>query len=123
MPNSMPNKTLLYVGTYTRPAPYLATTNGKGIYVYNFDTATGKLTRLHEVEGIDNPSYLAIDSKNRWLFANTEVFEWKEGVISAYAIDRTNGALTYINKQGTQGGTCAYVRVDHTDRYVLVGPQ
>ena len=34
----------LYVGTYTRPAPYLASTNGKGLYVLDFDPATGTLT-------------------------------------------------------------------------------
>src|SRR5258708_2764867 len=116
----MPEKTLLYVGTYTRPAPYLDATNGKGIYVYEFDTTTGKLTRLHEVEGIDNPSYLAIDSQNRWLYAISEVWGWKESTISAYAIDKTSGELTYLNKQATQGGISAYVRVDRTDRHVLL---
>ncbi len=120
MLNSMPTKTLLYVGTFTRPAPYVDATNGKGIYVYEFDTSTGKLTHLHDVEGIDSPSYLAIDSQNRWLYAASEVWGWKEGTISAYAIDKTSGELTYLNKQVTQGGICAYVKVDHTDRHVLV---
>ncbi|MHB8626487.1 MAG: lactonase family protein [Aggregatilineales bacterium] len=116
----MTNKTLLYVGTYTRPAPYLNTTNGKGIYVYEFDRETGHLTHLHTIEGIDNPSYLALDSRNRYLYAISEVWGWKEGVISAYAVNPSNGELTYINKQVTQGGICAYVSVDKTDRYVLM---
>src|SRR5258708_52570 len=120
MPNSTPERVLLYVGTFTRPAPYLDATNGRGIYVYEIDTSTGKLTHLHDVDGIDSPSYLAIDSQNRWLYALSEVWGWKEGTISAYAIDKTTGALTYLNKQVTQGGTSAYVRVDRTDRYVLM---
>ena len=36
--------TRLYVGTYTRPAPYLATTNGEGLYVLDYDEASGALT-------------------------------------------------------------------------------
>ena len=31
----------LYVGTYTRPAPYLASTNGRGIYVLDYDEGAG----------------------------------------------------------------------------------
>src|SRR5258708_9295689 len=100
----MPTKTLLYAGTYTRPLPYHAATNGKGIYVYEFDSDTGQLTRLHEIEGIDNPSYLAIDSQNRWLYAISELWGWKEGTISAYAIDTITAALTYINNQGPHAG-------------------
>jgi len=116
----MPNKTLLYVGTYTRPAPHLVTANGKGIYVYEFDTETGRLTHLHTIEGIDSPSFLAIDSHKRYLYAVSEVWGWKEGVISAYAINQGSGELTYINKQATQGGVCPYIRGDNTDRYVLM---
>lgn len=120
MQDFRPTKTLLYVGTYTRPAPHVVAAKGKGIYVFDFDGETGKLTRLHEVEGIDDPSYLAIDSQNRWLYAVSEVWGWKEGTVSAYAIDRTSGGLTYLNKQVTQGGVCPYVTVDHTDRCVLL---
>ena len=31
----------MYVGTYTRPAPYLAETNGKGLYVFDYDERLG----------------------------------------------------------------------------------
>ncbi|HLY24977.1 MAG TPA: lactonase family protein [Aggregatilineales bacterium] len=120
MSNSTPEKTLLYVGTYTQPLSYHASAKGKGIYVYEFDAATGTLTPLHEVEGIDNPSYLAIDSQKRWLYAISEVRGWKESTISAYGIDKSSGKITYLNKQVTQGVICAYVTVDHSDHYVLL---
>lgn len=113
------SRTLLYVGTYTRPAPYLSTTNGQGIYVYSVDPANGALTYLSEAQGIDSPSYLEIDHHNRCLYAVSEVWGWEEGLCSAYRIDVQTGALSYINKQPTQGGINAYVSIDKTDHYVL----
>ncbi len=113
------NRILLYIGTYTRPAPYLKAANGQGIYVYSVDPATGQLTYLSETGGIDSPSYLAIDSTKRCLYATSEVWGWHEGMLSAYAINGDTGALTYINKQPTQGGLDVYVAIDKTSQYAL----
>ncbi len=110
----------LYVGTYTRPAPYLAATNGDGIYIFQFDSDTGQLERTGEVNGIDNPSYMAIDGEDRYLYADSEVWLWPEGTLSAYAINKTTGELTYLNKQATLGSINAYVSVDKSNQYVMV---
>jgi 6-phosphogluconolactonase len=116
----MAQKTLLYVGTYTRPAPYLASTNGKGIYVYSLNRDTGELTYLSEIEGIDNPSFLAIDPQKRHLYATSEVWGWHEGLVTAFKIDPETGALSYLNKQSTLGSITAYVTVESTNRYLLL---
>src|SRR3954466_12148626 len=108
----MADRILLYVGTYTRPAPYLKTTNGQGIYVYSVNPSTGELTYLNETQGIDNPSFLAIDPQKRHLYATTEVWGWQEGLVSAYSITPDTGALTYLNVQPTLGGITAYVTVE-----------
>lgn len=110
----------LYVGTYSRPAPYLAATNGKGIYVYTFDAATGALQPSSEMLGIDNASYLTIDPKQRHLYAISEVLEWQEGLITAYAIDPATGALSYLNKQSSMGRLACYDMVDRTGRWVVL---
>ena len=112
--------TYLYVGTYTRPAPYLAATNGKGLYVFRFDSTTGELTFASETTGIDNPSYLAIDPRQRFLYANTEVWEWPEGLVSAYAIDPASGGLTYLNKQSSLGWLAAYATVEKSGRWLAL---
>src|SRR5258706_6116507 len=116
----MADKIYLYIGTYTRPAPYLAGANGKGIYVYSLDPATGELTYLSETQGIDSPSYLAINPAGTHLYAPSEVWGWDEGLCSAYRINRDTGALTYINKQPTLGSISAQLVVDTSNRYVLV---
>lgn len=113
-------KTILYVGTYTRPTDFKVEATGEGIYTYEFDTVTGKLTQIGVMQGIDNPSFLTIDHQNRYLYANSEVYQWHEGLITAFAIDQTTGTLTYLNKQSTLGNTSAYNVVDHANRFVLV---
>ncbi|MBN8635099.1 MAG: lactonase family protein [Anaerolineae bacterium] len=113
-------RVLLYVGTYTRPAPYLKTTNGQGIYIYSLNLASGELTPVSEMLNIDNPSYLTISHNRRYLYATSEVWLWQEGMITAYSIDAQTGALTYINKQPTLGSINAYASVDHADHFVMV---
>mgnify|MGYP001243265138 CR=1 FL=1 len=112
-------RVVLYVGTYTRPAPYLKTSNGQGIYSFNLDLATGLLSPLGEMLNIDSPSYLAISHDKRTLYAVSEVWLWQEGTITAYRIDQQTGTLTYINKQPTLGSITAYAELDEANHFVM----
>ena len=112
--------TKLYVGTYTRPAPYLAETNGQGLYVLDYDEDTGALTEVQEVGGIENPSYLCISPDGRNLHAVWEVLDWPEGLISSYAIDAGEGTLTYQGVQGSRGSLACYTMMDSQSRAALV---
>jgi 6-phosphogluconolactonase len=106
---------LMYVGTYTGP-------NSKGIYAYRFDTATGQATPLGLVAETQNPSFLAIDPSNRFLYAATEISDYKgekSGAISAFAIDRKSGKLTFLNQVSSHGAGPCYVSLDRTGKYVL----
>lgn len=116
----MTKKILLFVGAYTRPAPHLKSSNAQGLRTYSFDLATGVIKFLHEMKGIDNPSFLAINPSQTHLYAISEVWGWHEGTVSAYSINNETGMLTYINKQPTLGSINAHVSVDQTNRYVFV---
>jgi 6-phosphogluconolactonase len=113
-------RTYLYVGCCNRPTPYYPTHNGKGIAAFVFDDETGALTPIGLTEGIDNPTYLGIDPKHSALHANSEVFGWNEGTVSAYAIDPGTGKLSYINKQPTLGSITAQNSRDRTGNFLLV---
>lgn len=78
------------------------------------------MTQIGETTGIDNPSFLSIDHQNRYLYANSEVYQWHEGLITAFSINQKTGELTYLNKQSTQGNTTAYNTVEYSNQYVLV---
>lgn len=111
-----------YIGTYTRQEPHV---HGKaaGIYVYNFDPATGAFTPISTVGGIINPAYIAIDPSRRFLYAVNEVAEIDGapgGTVSAFAIDPATGDLTLLNQQPTRGGSPCYVSVDASGQWVFV---
>jgi 6-phosphogluconolactonase len=118
----------MYVGTYTGP-------DSKGIYAYRFDAATGQATPLGLVAETANPSFLAIDPTQRFLYAANEVSNYqdqknegqkggqkdrqKTGAISVFAIDRKTGKLTLLNQVSSHGAGPCYVSLDQTGKYVL----
>src|SRR3712207_4938633 len=58
----------VYVGTYTSPntAPGgVAPSTAVGIYVFQMDPETGGLTPVQVVPDVPNPSFLAIDARQR----------------------------------------------------------
>ncbi|MGD0328861.1 MAG: lactonase family protein [Nitrososphaeria archaeon] len=104
------------IGTYTSEG-------GKGIYVYNMDSDSAGLKPLGKPTIIDNPSFLAIDTKHQYLYAVSEIqsFEGeKSGAISAFSIDPETGELTFLNIKSSKGASPCYVTVDKNGKYVLV---
>ena len=72
---------LAYVGTYTDHG-------SKGIYVYRFDSSTGKLSSLSLAAETTEPSFLAIDPSGRFLYAANEIADYDDqstGAASAFA--------------------------------------
>ncbi len=106
----------VYVGTYTR-------TKGKGIYAFRFQPATGKPTALTLAAEMPNPSFLAVHPNQRFLYAETEHegedLAGKNNTISAFAIDRGTGALTFLNKVSSRGEGPAHIAVDKTGKMLL----
>jgi 6-phosphogluconolactonase len=116
----MSDATLVFVGTLNRATPYFEGAHGEGILVFVLDEATGRLSLRSKVTGIDNPTYLSVHEGKACLYATSEVFAWNEGTVSAYAFDRSSGALAYMNKQPTLGSCAAYSSIDHSGRFLLV---
>src|SRR5215475_4938352 len=109
-----PIESLLYVGTYT---------NGKseGIYVYRMNSGSGELKHAVTVKGVSNPSFLAIDPKQRFLYAANESGEFagrKGGGVTAFAIDRQSGDLRKLNERHSPGVPC-HVSVHPSGRFVM----
>ncbi len=107
---------LVYVGTYTAGA-------SDGVYLYRLNLASGELRHALTVKGVVNPSFLALDSRRRYLYAVNEVTEFggkQSGAVSAFAVDQRTGGLSFLNQQSSRGGAPCYVTVDATNRFVLV---
>ena len=74
---------------------------------------------LGYTSGITNPSYLAVDSQQRYLYAVQETDEGKDPAVFAFAIVPETGDLQYLNHQPASGSMPCHITVDSTDRYVL----
>lgn len=105
---------LMYIGTYTRP-DYKG--KAEGIYVYRMDPQSGALTPVQTVPDVENPSFLAFDGQQRFLYA---VNETKDGSVSAFRIDPATGMLTFLNRQPSRGDDPCHLCVDPTGRYVVI---
>jgi len=106
---------LLYTGCYSQ--------RGQGIGIYRVDPATGALTLVKVVAGMNNPAYLALDPRQRFLFSVDENPEYEgkpTGSVSAFAIDPSSGDLNFLNRQPSGGRGPAHLSVDPAGRYLLV---
>ena len=119
LPNSK-SKTL-YVGTYTRHESHVAG-HAEGIYVYQFEPATGQLRHQSTIQGVVNPSFVTVEPRGNCLFSVNELTREEEGsgTVSAFAIDPATGNLAFLNKQPTGGLAPAYVSTDQNGRYLFV---
>jgi 6-phosphogluconolactonase len=111
-----PKSFRVYVGTYTGPA-------SEGIYLYDFDVATGALTQVGLAAAAANPSFLALSPDARFLYACGEMdaFEGKKtGAVSAFAVDAASGKLTLLNQQPSGGAGPCHVSTDSAGKHVFV---
>jgi 6-phosphogluconolactonase len=85
------------------------------------NSTTGELTLLGVTGDQLNPSFLAIDPQQRYLYAGNEIGNYEgrqSGSVSAFAIE-ADGNLRFLNRQPTEGRNPAHVSVDPTARYVM----
>jgi 6-phosphogluconolactonase len=106
-------KTWVYVGTYTGK-------NSKGIYRFDMDLSTGKLTGRALAGEVSNPSFLALHPKKNFLYAVGEDEGKKSGAVNAFSIDRTTGDLTLLNREVSEGAGPCHLVVDKAGKNVLV---
>lgn len=118
---------LVFVGTYTGPILFgtgkILQGKGEGIYVYRLDQSSGALVLVSKTTGISNPSYLAFDTTQKFLYAVNELkmYEGKPtGTVSAFAADPRTGKLKFLNRQLTHGTDPCHVLVGGRRTHVFV---
>jgi 6-phosphogluconolactonase (cycloisomerase 2 family) len=100
-----------YVGAFTTAK---RKGHGGGINVYRVDPASGAWTHEQLLE-ITNPSFLAIDRAQRFLYSvHADLDE-----VSAYAINKANGHITALNKQSCGGLNPVHLSIDPTGRWIV----
>jgi 6-phosphogluconolactonase len=105
------NKYLVFVGTYTTK------TGSKGIYGFEFDADTGKLTPKGVAAVTPDPSWVVVHPNGKYLYAANET--GKSSTISAFAIEPKTGKLTLLNQLPALGEDPCYLSLDRTGQCLL----
>ncbi|HEY8970092.1 MAG TPA: lactonase family protein [Puia sp.] len=103
----------LFVGTYTKG------NDSKGIYVYQFNAASGE-AKLVSTAATENPSYLTVAPGGKFVYAVNETGKEEPGAVSAFAFDKTSGQLKFLNKQASGGDDPCYISVDAHRKWAMV---
>jgi 6-phosphogluconolactonase len=113
-----PDKLWVFVGTYTGGKGDKAS---KGIYRYELDLATGKLTGKALAAEVKGPSFLAVHPSRKFLYAVNEggTEATKDGAITAFALDPKTGALKMLNEKTSGGAGPCHLVVDAKGKNVL----
>lgn len=104
-----------YVGTFTSEG-------AEGIYLCDFNPATGEITLDNTFKGLDDPSFLMISPNRQYLYVVTrvkEVVEKSGGYVSAYQIEK-NGNIHFLNKEVSNGDGACYVDVSPDGKFVAI---
>jgi 6-phosphogluconolactonase len=112
VPQTPGQKFLVFVGTYTDK------TDSKGIYAYEFNASTDKLTPKGLAAETPNPSWLVIHPNGKWVYAANE--SGKQSTISAFSIDAKSAKLTLLNKLPALGEDPCYLSFDKTGKFLFV---
>jgi 6-phosphogluconolactonase len=102
-----------YVGGYTTPD---RDGRGDGINVFRVDPLDGSWTHLQHVGGLENPSLFTLNRAGSRLYS----VHGGRNLVSAFAIDTTRGALTFLNQIDCQGNNPVDSALDPTERFLVV---
>jgi 6-phosphogluconolactonase len=102
---------LAFVGTYTEK------TNSKGIYAFDFDSATGKLTERGVAAESPNPSWVTVHPNGKYVYAANE--GGKKSAITAFSVDAKTGKLTQLNQVSALGNDPCHLSLDKSGKYLF----
>ena len=101
----------LMVGSYATPEE-------EGIKVYAWDNEKGEALYVSGLKGISNPSYQVVSADGNRVYSVGE----DEGATSTahfLSFDKTNGKLTLMNTQLTNGGAPCYINLSPDEDWVI----
>jgi 6-phosphogluconolactonase len=119
-----------YVGTFSSPLGQMPATqvdlppgNGRGIHIFRVDRDTGALTPAGVYRSGTSPSCLVVNADGTRLYSANETDragDAKEGTVSAFAVNWTDGSLDLISTVRSGGAGPTYVSLHPSGRWLLV---
>ncbi|MBA2587795.1 MAG: lactonase family protein [Alphaproteobacteria bacterium] len=111
-----------YIGTYTQEPTARGNNHGEGIYLVDIDDASGAVSNPTLVAKMKSPAWIAFSPNKRFLYANSEIFDYegKTGSVTAFAVDAGMGALRPLNVVSSGAAGPAYIEIDRSGKFALV---
>src|SRR5205823_6310221 len=106
---------LVYIGTYTGG-------KSKGIYLFKFNSSSGKMSAPELAIETKNPSFLCLHPNGKYLYSVGEIDSFdgkKSGAVTAYRID-SEGKLSRLNEQASEGTGPCHLALDKSAQCLLV---
>jgi 6-phosphogluconolactonase len=103
---------LAFVGTYT------SKTESKGIYAFEFDAQSGKLTLKGVAAETPDPSWVVVHPSGRFAYAANEA--GKQSSVTAFSIDPQSAKLTQLNQRPALGEDPCHLSLDKTSKFLFV---
>ncbi|WP_229750726.1 lactonase family protein [Paenibacillus nasutitermitis] len=102
----------VFVGSYS-------TKEAEGITLIELNTDSGELKRVSGTEGLDNPSYLTMNSARTRLYVVTETGD-RPGNVTSFAVEPASGSLSLQNERSTLGTAACHVILDRDEQFLFV---
>ena len=119
-----------YVGTFSSPLKDTLPTqvdlppgNGRGIHIFEVNRTTGELTAKGEYRSGTSPSHVVVNKAGNRLYSANEtdrVGNDKQGSVSSFAIDGTDGSLKLLNSVKSGGAGPTYVSLHPSGKFLFV---
>ena len=121
---------LAYVGTFSSPLKDTLPTqvdlppgNGRGIHIFQVNRTSGAWTEAGVHELGTSPSCLVVNADGTRLYSANEtdrVGPGKHGTVTAFAVDRTSGALEPLNSVSSGGAGPTFVSLHPNGKHLFV---
>ncbi|MDG0814187.1 lactonase family protein [Cohnella rhizosphaerae] len=108
-------RTFAFIGSY-------ADAEGPGLYACAYDESTGALTLLDQADGLQNPTFLAVNEESRTIYPLTEIKDaegTRRGAAAAYRFSPAEGRLQKVNEAQAIPATACHIALDRTNRLVM----
>lgn len=113
-------KSLLFIGSLNKKASYFEEANGKGLLVHLLDDHSFASEELAIFPDIVNPTYLSPSHDGRYVYVNSEIEHWCEGLVTAFSFNWRERSLQYLNMQPSKGSITAHNAIVTQDSRLYV---
>ncbi|PPC74021.1 hemagglutinin [Pokkaliibacter plantistimulans] len=103
----------VYVGSRTTVE---RNARGKGISIFHCNESNGHLELVSIVRDLVNPSFFTLNRRGDRLYC----VHGDTSDVSAFAVDKAEGSLTFINRQSCAGKNPVHLALDNTEQHLVV---